>query len=488
MKLEITPGSFDTSVESLQKYECPKWFKDAKIGFWSHWGPQSVPMCGDWYARNIYIEGHDQYKYHLANYGHPSEFGYKDIVQLWKAENFDPDALVAKYKKAGAKYFVACAVHCDNFDNWNSKYHKWNAVNYGPHKDIIKMFKDAADKEGLPFGVTVHHERSYSWFNTNKGSDKEGDWAGVPYDGNNPEFQDFYYPPHEETHMNYPHNPSPEFVQNWFDRVKDLVDHYDVDLLYTDGGVPFGEVGRAAIANFYNHSEKTHAGKCEAVYNCKNLTLRDKKLGGMHFHGDYFEGICVEDFERGVIDDIRKDPWQTDTCIGGWFYKTDRPYKSASFVIKMLCDIVSKNGNLLLNIPMKPDGSIDEREEQFIEDFGKWIEINGEAIYETRPFKVYGEGAKLPKEEFTVFNEKEINEAAEQIRFTTKPGIIYAICLGWADKFLIKSIDDSYKINKVSMLGADEELKFKITAEGLEVEAPKEKPCETAYSLKIELK
>ncbi|ONI43531.1 hypothetical protein AN641_09705 [Candidatus Epulonipiscioides gigas] len=486
MELEITQGSFDTSVESLQKFKCPEWFRNAKLGFWSHWGPQCVPMFGDWYARNMYIEGHIQYKYHLEHYGHPSEFGYKDIVPLWKAEKFDPDALVAKYKKAGARYFVACAVHHDNFDVWDSKHHKWNVMNYGPKKDIVGMFKSAADKEGLPFGVTVHHERSYSWFNTNKGCDKEGDKKGVPYDGNNPAYEDFYYPPHEENHMSYPHNPSPEFVQGWYDRVKDVVEKYDVDLLYTDGGVPFGEIGRAAIANLYNHSQKVHNGELTAIYNCKNFTKKDAKRGGLHFHGDYFEGIGVEDLERGVVDDIMENPWQTDTCIGKWFYRVGQEYKTAAYVVKMLCDIVSKNGNLLLNIPLKPDGTLDDIEEKFIEDFGAWMNVNSEAIYDTRPFKVFGEGKKAEKNEFTSHNEKEIEGDAQEIRFTTKPNQIFAICFGWADEFVIKSIDEAIEINKISMLGVDEILKFKQTPEGLVVKAPTCKPCEIAYTLKIE--
>jgi alpha-L-fucosidase len=174
---------FVNTVESLQQYECPDWFRDAKFGIYLHWGAYSVAEQGEWYARNLYIEGRPEYEHHLKTYGHPSEFGYADFIPMWKAENFDPDALLALFKRSGAKYFTPCAVHHDNFDLWNSKHHKWNAVNMGPKKDLIQMWKDATLKAGLRFGVTTHLSRSYSWLNTANQSDTEGPKKGVPYDG-----------------------------------------------------------------------------------------------------------------------------------------------------------------------------------------------------------------------------------------------------------------------------------------------------------------
>ena len=199
---------FEATFESLKKYECPDWFRDAKFGIWSHWGPQSVPMCGDWYARNMYIQGTDQYDYHFRTYGHPSKFGYKDICKLWKAEKFDPDALMEKYYKAGARYFVAQASHHDHFFNFDSKLNRFNSVNIGPHKDICGMWKEAAKKYNLPFGMTEHLAASFAWWRSNKGCDSFGPYTGVPYDGNDPEYRDFY-------HDNYEHVAKPGEEDKW---------------------------------------------------------------------------------------------------------------------------------------------------------------------------------------------------------------------------------------------------------------------------------
>ena len=184
---------FEPTFESLRSYSAPDWFRDAKFGIWSHWGPQSVPMFGDWYARNMYIQGTQQYEYHVRHYGHPSKFGYKDICALWKAENFDPDALIEKYYKAGARYLMTQATHHDHFFNYDSKINRMNSVNVGPHKDILTMWKAAADKKGMPFGMSEHLGASFSWWRVNKGCDATGPYAGVPYDGNDPAYADFYH-------------------------------------------------------------------------------------------------------------------------------------------------------------------------------------------------------------------------------------------------------------------------------------------------------
>jgi alpha-L-fucosidase len=476
----IAEGLFQPTWDSLKQYQCPDWFRDAKFGIWAHWGPQCVPEEGDWYARNMYVEDSSQYKYHVEHYGHPSEFGYKDIIPLWKAEKFDPDRLMERYKKAGARYFVSMGVHHDNFDLWNSRYHKWNAVNMGPKKDIVGLWAAAAHKYGLRFGVSEHLERSYSWFNVNKGADKQGPKAGVPYDGNNSKYADFYFPPHEDTRKVYPANPPEWWKKQWYDRIQDLVDSYHPDLLYTDGGVPFGEVGRSLVAHFYNQNMKWHNGRLEAVYNIKN----------MKEHGDYFEGIAVEDLERGTLKGIKAEPWQTDTSAGDWFYKRGYPYKTSAEIIHLLADIVSKNGTLLINFPQRPDGTLDAQEETILDDLAAWMPINGEAIFETRPWHVFGEGPNMlegghKREEGKPFT-------AEDIRFTTKGETLYAIALGWpADgKLLVKSLAAGSglyprQIGKVELLGAREALKWNRNAEGLTVELPLQKPCEHAYALKI---
>lgn len=445
---------FKPEWSSLTNYQCPEWFRDAKFGIWSHWGPQAVPEGGDWYARNMYVQGSGAYKLHLKKFGHPSKVGYKDVVEQWKAEKFDDaeaDRLMQLYKNAGAKYFVSMGVHHDNFDLWNSKYHKWNAVNMGPRKDIVGMWAAAARKQGLRFGVSEHLERSYSWFNTNKRSDTNGPLAGVPYDGNDPKYADFYFPPHDDECMTYPADPPEWWMHQWRDRINDLVDSYRPDLLYTDGGIPFGEVGRGVLAHFYNANIQWHGGKLEAVYTLKRMTW--SKQGD---HGDYVEGVGVRDMERGVLAKIEPHPWQTDTSIGDWFYNPEWKYRPPSWVIHMLVDIVSKNGNLLLNVVQRPDGTLDLQAEAMLRDVARWMSVNGEAIHGTRPWRVYGESEKPP--EGGHFKE-DFDYTARDIRFTqSKDGkTLYAVALGTPaeGKIVVRTLAQGCgKIESVSLLGS----------------------------------
>jgi alpha-L-fucosidase len=485
---KIEAGPFKPTWESLQKYECPNWFKDAKFGIWAHWGPQAVPQAGDWYARNMYMEGSEQYKYHLEHYGHPSKFGYKDILPLWKAENFDPESLIKLYIKTGAKYFTVLGVHHDNFDCWDSLYNKWNSVNIGPKKDIVGMWRQAASKEGIRFGLTEHLERSYSWFNTNKGKDSEGPYAGIPYDGNNPEYADFYHQQHDDMNRAYPKNP-PEWIKwQWYARVKDLLEKYHPDLLYTDGGIPFGEIGLAMIANFYNNNIKLNNGALEAVYNLKDRREDDRRESLSR--GEYMDGVGVQDVERGVTTEISPEPWQTDTCIGDWYYRKNMKYKTAETVIHMLADIVSKNGNLLLNFPLKPDGSLDDECERVAKDIGDWMAVNSEAIYGTRPWRKFGEG--LTRAAGGHFNEIAVTYTSEDFRFTKRENTLYAICLAWPEDgwVTVKSLAAdgiNEKVANVELLGFQESLRWEQTSSGLQIFMPREKPCDIAWSLKIKL-
>jgi len=486
IECNITEGPFQPEWDSLKQYQCPEWFRDAKFGIWAHWGPQAVPGAGDWYARQMYIEGHTQYKYHLEHYGHPSQFGYKDILQLWKAERFDPDGLIQLYKKAGARYFTALAVHHDNFGCWDSAWHRWNSVNFGPQKDIVGLWKEAALRHGLRFGVTEHLERSYSWFNTNKGSDREGPYAGVPYDGNDPAYADLYFEPHEDTSYSYPKNPPKAWQKLWYRRIKDLVEKYQPDLLYTDGAVPFGKVGLAMIANFYNFNLKTNGQRLEAVYTLKDMTWNDKIEKS--YHGEYQDGIGVLDIERGVVDGIRPKPWQTDTCIGEWFYKKSARYKTDTTVIHMLIDIVSKNGNLLLNFPLRPDGTLDAEALAILQGIADWMAVNGEAIYCTRPWKVFGEGSVMATGGH--FNENSIDYTSMDFRFTTRGDFLYAFFMAWPEDgcLNVKSLaadGQNEKVESVRLLGYTGELDWVQSPEGLTVRLPEGRPCKSAWALKI---
>jgi alpha-L-fucosidase len=469
----VAAGPFRPDLDSLKQYRYPEWFRDAKFGIWAHWGPQAVPMDGDWYARGMYEPGNKHYKYHLEHYGHPSVFGYKDIIPLWKAEKWDPDRLMSLYKKAGAKYFVSMGSHHDNFYLWNSKLHKWNAVNIGPKRDVVGDWQKAAQKHGLRFGVSEHLGASFTWFQSAHRADKEGPKAGVPYDGADPQYQDLYHFPAKPEDKGW-YSTDPRWHQQWYSRIQELVDDYQPDLLYTDGGVPFGnEVGLSLIAHFYNASAARHGGKVEVVYTCKQKS----------------EGRWVEDLERGIMPKVEPHPWQTDTSIGDWYYNRDWKFRPVSWVIHMLVDNVSKNGNLLLNVVQRPDGSLDPEVEQMLEQLAAWNAIHGEAIFGTRPWQVYGEGRVKAKgghfkEDFTY--------SSQDIRFTTKGATLYTIALGWpaGQQLAIKSLakpagESGNVITAVSLLGHNGKVEWKQTADALLVTLPTEKPSEYTVALKI---
>ena len=471
--LTIAPGKFQPTMASLTNYACPDWFRDAKFGMWAHWGPQAVPMDGDWYARGMYEPGNKHYTYHTNHYGHPSEFGYKDIIALWKAEKWDPDRLMQLYKKAGAKYFVSMGTHHDDFFLWNSKLHRWNAVNMGPKRDVVGEWQKAAQKYGLRFGVSEHLGASFTWFQSSHKSDKSGPKAGVPYDGADPKNWDLYHFPAEAGDTGW-YSKNPKWQQQWFAEIKELVDNYHPDLLYSDGGVPFGnEVGLSLIAHLYNSDAALHGGTPEAIYNCKQKS----------------EGRWVEDLERGIMPKIDPHPWQTDTSIGDWFYDRNWKFRPLSWVIHMLVDNVSKNGNLLLNIVQRPDGSLDPEVETMLEQLAVWNAVHGEAIFGTRPWSIYGESAVRVsggafKEDFK-YN-------AREIRFTTKGETLYAFALGWPDdgKVVIKSLaktDDNAQnaVTQVELLGHNGKLEFSQTTAGLAVSLPAEKTSEVACCLRI---
>jgi alpha-L-fucosidase len=487
---EIPAGPFKGTRESLKNYRVPEWFRDAKFGIWAHWGPESAPEYGDWYARNMYIEGHKQYKYHLEKYGHPSKFGFKDVIPTWKAEKFDPDYLMGLYKKAGAKYFFSMGVHHDNFDLWNSKLNPWNAAKMGPKKDIVGLFRKAAYKQGLKFGVSEHLAVSYNWFQTSHGADKQGPLKGVPYDGADPKFASLYHETHEAPKSAWEQKNVPlKWRQHYFLRIKDLLDQYQPDLMYTDGPIFFEEWGLAWLAHFYNLSAKKHGGKVEAVYANKGKT-------------DCVGGTCVLDLERGVVDRIWDDPWQTDTCVGQWHYNKEAVYKTPKIVIDMLVDIVSRNGNLLLNFPLPSNGMLDAGELKILDEITRWMAVNSEGIYGTRPWKQFGEspsatnvgpgrtGTSSEHHEAGAFNERTRKPlGAGDIRFTKKRDAVYAFCMGWPEKEVVVNAlgtrAGAGKIRNVELLGHKGKVTWKQEEAGLRVEMPATKPSDHAVTLKV---
>ena len=475
--LQITDGPFDPSWESLRQFQCPDWFRDAKLAFWSHWGPQSVPMYGDWYARHMYVEGHDQFRHHWRMYGHPSTAGYKDIVPLWKAENFDPDGLMRLFVEAGAKYFVGQAMHHDNFDNFDSAHNRWNSVNVGPKRDICRLWQDAARAHGLPFGLSEHLGASFNWFESNKGADKSGPYAGVNYDGNDPQFADLYYrnkgyPLQKGDEWNW-YTTNEEFQRHWFARIKDVIDKFQPDLLYSDGGVPFGEIGRKIVAHLYNTSVAVH-GSNRAVYNQKDTDPDTYSIG-------------VLDIERGQREDIAELPWQTDTSVGDWFYNVRDVYKTPGQVLETLVDIVSKNGNLVLNIPQRPDGTLDDECNFLLRQMAVWMKANGEGLFGSRPWDVCGEGASAA--ESGAFKEAAVDWSPQDFRFTRKGDTVYAYQMRWPEsqRALIHSFASgtSRPVRHVRLLG-NGPVQFEQTPEGLLVSLPSVAPTDGPHGLAIQ--
>lgn len=454
---------YSPTWESLSQYgEAPEWFRDAKLGLWAHWGPQCQPEDGDWYARLMYQNGTQQAEYHRAKYGHPSEFGFKDVIHLWEAQNWDPEAIVARFKRSGARYFVAMANHHDNLDLWDSKYHYWNSVNIGPGRNIVGEWAAAAHKEGLPFGVSIHASHAWLFYDSAQGADTSGPYAGIPYDGRLTKAdgagkwwegldpQELYAQEHPVAQVwgwewqDTVSVPSAAYRRNFLDRSLDLIDRYNPDLVYFDDTVlpfwPISDEGLQLTAHIYNK-------KPTAVVTGKLLKEEHKNA-------------IVYDVERGIVDDIQEKPWQTCDCLGMWHY--DRGlyerdgYKSALTVLRMLTDIVSKNGNLLLSVPIRADGTIDEKEEAILDQMASWLDVNGESIYGTRPWKVFGEG---------------------DIRFTcTKDGLyVHPLDLP-ASELVVKSLCLDSKlypsdISSVELLGSGP-VPFQRTAEGLLVTLP----------------
>ena len=477
-------GIFEGNWDSLAQYECPEWFRDAKFGIFLHWGPSSVAAVDDWYGRNMYIQGHPAHEYHVKTFGHPSEFGFKDLIPLWKAERFDPQSLVHTFKKAGARYIIPVATFHDNYDLWNSKHHRWNSLNIGPKMDICEMWKAAALEQGLRFGVSTHMDRVPSWFNTSRGSDTTGPLAGVPYDGRNPEYSDLYGPENDEdpSWPYLPKNAPDSWRKAWYSRVKELVDTYNPDLLYFDGGIPYVDYGLDLVAHFYNENMARNEGRLEAVLNLKKTKVS----------GAYREGVCVQDLERSKLEGIKAEAWQTDTSIGPWFCRHEPTYESPHAIINTLIDVVSKNGNLLLNIPLLADGTLDSDAAAILFEIEKWMAVNGKAIFGTRPWSTFGEGPTGVKEEYS----ETITEifTIKDFRFTTKGKVLFAMCLDWVGaggSVTIESLSTDATVTGLSdvrLLGYQGPLYWEQTASGLDIQLPDTDMLPYALTFQIDFK
>jgi alpha-L-fucosidase len=470
-------GPFRPDWESLQKYEVPDWYKDAKFGIFIHWGAYSVPAFGnEWYPRNMYREGSEEYKYHITTYGPQDKFGYKDFIPMFKAEHYDPAAWAALFKKAGAKYVVPVAEHHDGFAMYDSGLSDWTAAKMGPHRDTTGELAKAVRAEGLHFGVSSHRVEHNFFLGVGR---------AIPSDINDPQYAAFYGPAH--TWLNNKSGTpldgdftyaSPAWADDWLARGAELVEKYHPDIVYFDWWI-----GQASIrpnltrfaSFYYNSSEKygDHLG----VINYKDYAMQ--------------EHSGVLDLERGQLGDIRPLYWQTDTSVSNksWGYIKDDTFKSGEFVVHQLVDIVSKNGNLLLNIGPRSDGTLPEPVQQVLLDVGEWLNINGEAIYGSRPWKTYGEGPT--KVAAGSFHDTDTgNYTAEDFRFTTKSDMLYAIGLAWPTngEAVIHSLAPmlgSEAVQSVALLGSNATLRFEQRADGLHVQLPAQTPAKYAYALRV---
>jgi len=469
-------GPFRPDWESLQKYEAPEWYQDAKFGIFIHWGVYSVPaFSSEWYPRNMYEPGFDAYKHHIATYGPQDKFGYKDFIPMFKAECFDPSAWAELFKKAGAKYVVPVAEHHDGFAMYDSGLSDWTAAKMGPHRDVIGDLAKAVRAQGLRFGVSSHRVE-HDFF--------MGVGRKIPSDVNDPQYAAFYGPAQPGVYQwgtpvgNDFTYVSSAWADDWLARGAEVVEKYRPDIVYFDWWI-----GQASIrpnltrfaAFYYNRSLKygDHVG----VINYKDYAMQDH--------------AGVLDVERGQLDDTRALHWQTDTSVSNksWGYIKDDTFKSPEFVVHQLIDVVSKNGNLLLNIGPRSDGTIPEEVQQVLLGVGSWLNVHGDAIYGTRPWRTYGEGpTKVAAGSF--HDTDTAHYTPEDFRFTTKADALYVIGLAWPanGEAVIRSLAatvGSQSVQTVSLLGSDAKPKFQQRPDGLHVALPAQPPTKYAYALRL---
>lgn len=481
----MTPSffPFQPTWNSLQNYSVPQWFMDAKLGIFIHWGLYSVPAYdNEWYSRQMYIPDHPVWEYHRQKWGHQSQFGYKDFIPLFKAEKFDPDAWITLFKQAGARYVVPVAEHHDGFAMYDSALTEWNAARMGPKRDVVGELARAARQQGLVFGLSNHRAEHWWFFDGGRQFDS---------DVQDERYASFYGPaaPASPTSIpgaawqNRDWTPRPDalFLDDWLGRCSELVDKYQPQLVYFDGWVEqivFEPYLQKFAAYYYNRALEWNHG----VVLCNKFESFPKGAG-------------VYDLERGKLNRIREDYWQTDTTMTqkSWCYIQDDEYKSATTIVHTLVDAVSKNGNLLLNVGPKADGTIPGEATQILLELGKWLKLNGEAIYGTRHWHTFGEGTTQVVEG----HKQETNDkpfTAQDIRFTTRDNNLYAIFLGWPGaSATIHSLGSNSPIRAemieaVQLLGCDEALTWSQCADRLTIQTPDQQPGDHANTFRITLK
>ncbi|MCG6922321.1 MAG: alpha-L-fucosidase [Acidobacteria bacterium] len=468
-------GPFAPDWVSLEDFEAPNWYVDGKFGIFIHWGAYSVPAFGnEWYPRNMYKSDTKEFAHHVETWGPQNEFGYKDFIPMFEAERYDPKAWASLFKASGARYVVPVAEHHDGFPMYDCSFTEWSAAKMGPKRDVVGELATAVRAEGLVFGLSTHRAEHWWFFD-----------QGMTFDSDvkDPRYAGLYGPARSrEKAEDQSEPPDQEFLDDWLARTVELVDKYQPQLVWFDWWIaqPAFHPNLQTFAAFYYN---------RGVEWGKGVAINYKKHGGESFP----DTAGVLDIERGQLADLRPIFWQTDTSVSktSWGYVENHQYKTVDSIVDDLVDIVSKNGSLLLNIGPKPDGTIPEPEEKMLREIGAWLDVNGEAIYGTRPFAIFGEGptsvvegpfGDTKREAFT----------AEDIRFTTREGALYAIALAWPEngRVSVRSLATGAahyegEVGHVSLLGSEEALQWSRDGDGLHVRLPAERPSEHALALRI---
>lgn len=467
IKEVIEHGPYSADWSSLTDMELPDWFKKAKFGIFIHWGIYSVPAyANEWYSRNMYIEGSREFEHHLKTYGPHKDFGYKDFIPMFTADKFDPDKWADLFQEAGAKYIVPVAEHHDGFQMYQSGLSKFNAAEMGPKRNVLGELKQAFEQRGMLFAASSHRAE-HLWF-MGVGKAFESDIKEPLKIG------DFYWPsleeqPDQEDMFSSPY-PTEEFLTDWLLRTCELIDDYRPRILYFDWWIQhegYKETLKQIAAYYYNRGIEW--GTPTAI--CY-------KHDAMPF------GSGIVDVERGKFADTKPYYWQTDTAIAknSWCYTSELNYKTSYEILCYLIDVVSKNGNLLLNVGPKSDGTIAEEDTRILKEIGAWLKINGEAVYNSKPWRIPAEGPT--KEAEGKFSEgRQSSYTSEDFRFTAGHGCIYATCLSYPEdgKLVIRSLAKNADANgtafqgiltNVEILGCNDPISYEQTAEGLIVYGP----------------
>ena len=480
----VNHGTFRANWQSLGHYQAPEWFRDAKFGIFIHWGVFSVPAFdNEWYSRNMYVQGSRASEHHVATYGSQSKFGYKDFIPMFTASKFDPDAWVELFQRAGARYVVPVAEHCDGFAMYDSDFTQWDAARMGPKRDVVGEIAQAVRRHGLHFGLSSHRAEHWWWYH-----------AGTKFDSdvNDPRYAGLYGPAEprklpwdtsdkepDPDHLEQWLPPGKKFLDDWLARSTELMDKYKPELMYFDwwiGQPAFQPYLQRMAAYYYDRAAQWNRGVV--------LTYKIQAFP---------ENAAVWDIERGKMDELRLLPWQTDTSVSikSWGYVQNDTYRTAKSLIDELVDVVSKNGNLLLNVGPKSDGTIPDEVRDVLLSMGQWLRANGEAIYGSRPWVMYGEGPTSDAASHKMGNDKEVYTARD-IRFTTKDGAVYAIALGWPDdgKLVIHTLWQGTPylrgpIARINLLGSAGEIHWSQTRDGLVLQLPAAKPNDIAYVFRI---